>query len=111
MKKMRPNREQFEANQPPFSTIRWHFMIEEKRRKRELHQLVLKAKNDRKILVVRGASCLLRGRGLNDTGEDEKRRERMGRIPLILTNMVYCVSVREQKKEPQTDLGLRFRML
>ena len=32
----------------------------------------------------------------------------MGRIPLILTNMVYCVSVREQKKEPQTDFGLRF---
>ena len=108
MKKMRPNREQFEANQPPFSTIRWHFMIEEKRRKRDLLQPDLNSKNEKKIRVVRGASCLLRGRGLKRTGRDEKRRERMGRIPLQVTNMVYCVSVWRTKKEPQTDLGLRF---
>jgi len=82
LKKMRPNREQFEANQPPFSTIRWHFMIEEKRRKRDLLQPDLDAKNDRKIRAARGASCLLRGRGLKETERDEKRRERMGRIPL-----------------------------
>ena len=82
MKKMRPNREQFEANQPPFSTIRWHFMIEEKRRKRDLLQPDLDAKNDRKIRAARGVSCLLRGRGLKETERDEKRRERMGRIPL-----------------------------
>ena len=71
----------------------------------------LDAKNEKKIRVVRGASCLLRGRGLKGTERDEKRRERMGRIPLILTNMVYCVSVRGIKKEPQTDFGLRFRIL
>ena len=75
------------------TTVCSHFTREKEGRKRDLLQPVLKADIDHQIRVVRGASCLLRGRGLNDTGEDEKRRERMGRIPLILTNMVYCVSV------------------
>ena len=76
MKKMRPNREQFEANQPPFSTIRWHFMIEEKRRKRDLLQPVLDAENGSRIRVVRGASCLLRGRGRR--AQEVKRKKGKG---------------------------------
>ena len=60
-----------------------------------------------------GKRCFLsfQGSGSKRTGSDEKRRERMGRIPLLLTNMVYCVSVWRTKKQPQTDLGLRFCVL
>ena len=93
MKKMRPNREQFEANKPPVTTISWHFMIEEKRRKRDLLQPVLKADIDHQIRVVRGASCLLRGRGLKRTGSDERRGEMMGIIPQKQTNLLFRLSV------------------
>ena len=41
------------------------------------------------IREVRGASCLLRGRGGKIPENDEKTREWMGIIPLNLTNMVF----------------------
>ena len=45
------------------TTVYGEITIEEKRRKRDLLQPDLDAKNEKKIRVVRGASCLLRGRG------------------------------------------------
>ena len=72
-----------------------------KRRKKDLLQPDLDAKNEKKIRVARGASCLLRGRGLKGTGEDEKSKGRDGKHPLVVHEYgVLCCGQRNKKRTP-----------
>ena len=87
------------------------FLIEEQRKEKRATTTAAECKNQGDHSL--GKRCFLssQGTGLKRTGNDEKTREGMGIIPLYLTNMVFRWSVRGIKKEPQTDLGLRFRIL